>query len=240
MTRLKNFKYTYSLICRYRDDYIFLDEETTPFSFTDTSGGVSEFYSFEFDKKADFVNNTFDVRLNYKDDFHSFSSFVLHLYPEGVNAQYDFSLDPTVVTQTCAFDESLHWNYSLDYTYTYTLTYWDDYGEVTIGENSGSFKFTDVQNRVAEVRGVTFDGTYDMGTGMAPVQIDYQDDFGYLDDFTMLFYGPIDNQGGTDPLIHYANSDTLPSIEDYEYSVSLVKTTEVQYINLYESILSKC
>ena len=230
-----NFKYTYSLSCLYQGELTVLKEETEPFSFSDTSGGVSEFYNLEFDKKADFVNNTFKVRLDYKDDFNAFYSFVLHLFPEGVNAQYDFSLNPTTEEQTCTFDENQHWNFSFDYTYTYNLTYYDDYGQVTYGANSESFVFADEQGRVSEFRGVTFTGNYDIGTGMAPVQLDYQDDFGYLSDFVMYFFGPI-TSSGTDPLIQFANSDgALPSIEDYEYSVSLEKTTEVQYINLYES-----
>lgn len=231
-----NFKYTYSLSCLYQGELIVLKEETEPFSFSDISGGKSEFNSLIFDKKADFVNNTFKVRLDYVDDFNSFYSFTLHLFPQGVNAQYDFSLDPTTEEQTCTFDENQHWNFSFDYTYTYNLTYYDDYGQVTYGENSESFVFTDVQNRVSECNGVTFTGEYDITTGKAPVQLNYQDDFGYLSDFVLRFYGPITSQGGTDPLIHYANNNgTSPSIDEYQYSVDLVKTTEVQYINLYES-----
>ena len=234
--RDSNFKYTYSLSCLYQGQLTVLKEETEPFSFSDTSGGKSEFNGLIFDKKADFVNNTFKVRLDYVDDFNSFYGFTFHLLPEGVNAQYDFSLDPTTEEQTCTFNENDHWNFSFDYTYTYTLTYYGDYGEVTYGANGESFVFTDEQNRISECRGVTFTGYYDMTTGQAPVQLDYTDDFGYLSDFALLFYGPITSQGGNDPLIHYAdNNGTLPPIEDYEYSVSLIKTTEVQYINLYES-----
>ena len=231
-----NFKYTYSLSCLYQGELTVLKEETEPFSFSDISGGKSEFNSLIFDKKADFVNNTFKVRLDYVDDFNSFYSFTLHLFPQGVNAQYDFYLDPTTEEQTCTFDENQHWNFSFDYTYTYNLTYYDDYGQVTYGENSESFVFTDEQNRVSECNGVTFTGEYDITTGKAPVQLNYQDDFGYLSDFVLRFYGPITSQGGTNPLIHYADSSgTSPSIDEYQYSVDLVKTTEVQYINLYES-----
>ena len=77
-----------------------------------------------------------------------------------------------------------------------------------------------------------------MTTGLAPVQLDYQDDFNYLSDFTMLFYGPIAQSGGGNNPFRgptRVGGDDLPSIEDYEYEVSLEKTTEVQYINLYEA-----
>ena len=236
--RDKNFKYTYSLSCVYQGQLTVLKEETEPFSFTDTSGGVSEFYGFEFPKKADFINNTFNVRLDYKDDFNSFSSFTLHLFPSGVNAQYDFSLEKTTSEQTCTFNEDQHWNFSFDYTYTYNLTYYDDYGQVTYNEDTEDFKFTDISGGKSEFRGFTFTGNYVMSTGMAPIQLDYQDDFNYLSNFVLHVLGPISTTD-VDPLLPYfANTDsgsTTPPIEDYPYAISLEKTTEVQYINLYES-----
>ena len=236
--RDRYFKYTYSLSCLYQGEPIILKEETTPFSFTDTSGGVSEFYGFEFPYEANFIDNTFKVRIDYQDDFDSFYNFVLHLNPEGVNAQYDFALQNTNEEQTLQFDESQHWNFSFDYTYTYTLDYWDDDGQHTYNENGESFTFKDISGGVSEFYGITFTGNYDMTTGLAPVQLDYQDDFNYLSDFTMLFYGPIAQSGGGNNPFRgptRVGGDDLPSIEDYEYEVSLEKTTEVQYINLYEA-----
>ncbi len=236
--RDKNFKYTYSLSCVYQGQLIVLKEETEPFSFTDTSGGVSEFYGFEFKKEANFLNNTFKVKLDYKDDFDALYSFTLHLFPSGVNAQYDFYLEKTTDEQTCTFDENQHWSFSFDYTYTYNLTYYDDYGEVTYNEDTEDFKFTDISGGKSEFRGFTFTGNYVMSTGMAPIQLDYQDDFNYLSNFVLHVLGPISTTD-VDPLLPYfADTDsgsTTPPIEDYPYAISLEKTTEVQYINLYES-----
>ena len=226
------FKYTYLLTCSYKGETKVLAEETTPFSFTDISGGVSEFHNLEFSKEANFLTNTFKVKLDYQDDFDSLYNFVLHLYPEGVNAQYDFNLEKTTEEQTCTFNENQHWNFSFDYTYSYSLTYYDDNGEETIRDEN-SFVFTDISGGVSEFRGVTFTGNYVMSTGLAPIQLDYQDDFGYLSDFVLRLFGPITNSGDPNPF--RAGGITVPEVEDYPYEIELEKTTEVQYINLYES-----
>lgn len=228
------FKYTYRLYAEYQGSVIMLDEETTPFSFTDNSGGVTEFRGIDFSKEANFLNNTFKVKLNYQDDFNDLFNFTLHLYPEGVNAQYDFQLEVTTEEQTCTFDPDQHWNFSFDYTYGCTLTYWNYDEEKTVNVED-SFVFTDISGGVSEFNGVTFTGNYRMSTGLAAVQLDYQDDFGYLSNFALHLFGPITNQGnGTNPNPFRADSNDIPEVEDYPYEISLEKTTEVQYFSLYE------
>ena len=232
------FKYTYRLSCSYRGAQITLKEETTPFSFTDNSGGVTEFIGLEFKKEANFLNNTFKVKLDYQDDFGALTNFQLHLLPEGVNAQYDFYLDKTTDEQTCTFDADQHWNFSFDYTYTYYLTYWNDYEEVRYDEDSEDFVFTDISGGVSEFRGFTFTGQYVMSTGVAPIQLDYQDDFNYLSNFVLHLFGPIASEGGDpDPLLPYYadNTGDTPLVEDYPYAIDLEKTLDVQYINLYDA-----
>ena len=232
--RDSNFKYTYSLSCLYQGDLITLKEETTPFAFTDNSGGVTEFRGFEFKKEANFLNNTFKVKLDYKDDFESLFNFQLHLFPEGVNAQYDFYLDKTTDEQTCTFSENEHWNFSFDYTYSYYLTYWNDDEEVTYDSDSEDFVFTDISGGVSEFRDITFTGRYVMSTGLAPLQLDFQDDFNYLSNFVLHLFGPITSENGDINPIR-ADSSDIPSVEDYPYAITLEKITDVQYINLYES-----
>ena len=232
------FKYTYRLSCIYRGELTTLKEETVPFSFTDTSGGITEFYGLEFKKEANFLNNTFKVKLKYKDDFNALDSFQLHLLPDGVNAQYDFYLDKTTDEQTCTFNENDHWNFSFDYTYTYYLTYWNDYEEVRYDEDNEDFVFTDISGGVSEFNGFTFTGKYVMSTGLAPIQLSYQDDFNYLSNFVLHLFGPISSgTGDPDPLPYLAdnNSGDTPLVNDYPYAINLEKTTDVQYINLYDA-----
>ena len=234
--RDSEFQYTYRLTCNYRGEEIILDEETTPFSFTDMSGAKTEFRALEFSKEANFLTNTFKVRLDYDDDFNRLYGFTLHLLPSGVNAQYDFTLQETTEEQTCTFNENEHWNFSFDYEYGYFLTYYDGQEEIKLYENSESFKFTDISGGKSEVTGITFDGTYDMGTGNAAVQLDYQDDFGYLDNFVLHLSNPIISSdgpgGGNSPF--RAGGGTGLSADDYPHEISLEKTTEVQYFNVHE------
>ena len=228
------FKYTYRLLSNYRGALTVLAEETTPFSFTDNSGGITEFRDFVFTKEANFLDNTFKVRLDYQDDFNSLFNFVLTLYPDGVNAQYDFYLEATTEEQTCAFNENQHWNFSFDYEYSYTLSYYDDHGQQTI-QSEENFIFTDISGGISEFRGVAFDGNYVMSTGLAPIQLNYQDDFGYLSNFVLRLFGPIAEGNGDDPNPFRAGGSDVPSVEDYPYEIPLEKTTEVQYVNLYEN-----
>ena len=225
------YQFTYRLTCNYRGTEVTLDEETTPFTFSDMSGAVTEFYGVDFDKKANFLNNTFKIRLDYVDDLQNLYGFVLHLFPSGVNAQYDFYLTDTNEEQTCEFNENQHWNFSFDYTYSYTITYYN-LGEEMTYEGGEDFKFTDNSGAVSEFRGYTFDGTYDISTGMAEVQLDYQDDFNYLDNFVLHLLGPIRTTDGPDPF--RAGGEPEVDIEDYPYAISLEKTTEVQYFSVVE------
>ena len=233
------FKYTYRLSCLYQGVETVLKEETTPFSFNDISGGKTEFQGFEINKQADVKNNSFKVKLSFINDFNALYSFTLNLYPSGVNAEYTFYLQETTEEQTLTFNENQHPNFSFDYTYTYVLTYWNEDQRCTYGENDPAFTFSDMSGAKSEFNGITFTGRYDISTGLAPVQLDYQDDYKRLSNFTLHLFGPITSQGGDinpfDSLPHNANTSDTPAIEDYPYAVALQKTTEVQYINLYES-----
>lgn len=229
------FKYTYSLTCNYRGVETVLAEETTPFTFTDNSGGISEFYRFVFTKEANFLDNTFKVTLDYKDDFGSYDSFKLSLFPNGVNAQYDFNLENTTEEQTLTFDPQLHYNFSFDYEYTYYLTCYYNFEEKELDSSDEFFTFTDISGGVSEYRGITFTGLYEMSTGQAPVQLDYQDDFNYLSNFVLHVSNPIVEQPGGGPNPFRANSGEPLSENDYPYEIPLEKTLEVQYIELYES-----
>ena len=233
------FKYTYSLSCKYRDEEIILAEETEPFTFTDNSNGIKRFNSFTFTKQANFINKSFKVTLDYQDDFNDYEDFKLTLYPNGENAQYDFNLVKTKDEQTLTFDPEKHYNFSMDYEYSYVLTCMDyfTYEEIELDRSEQDFTFTDISGGKAEFNGVTFTGEYEISTGKAPVQLDFIDDYGdYLSDFVLHVSAPIVNQqGGDSPNPFYANTGDAISADDYPYTFYLQATTEVQYIDLYES-----
>ena len=183
-------EYTYKLTCNYKGAQTTLAEETTKFKFTDNSGAKSEWNGFVFNKTANFLNNTFDVQLDYVDDFGYYYNFTLTLLPNGVNAQYDFSLEPTSDVQTCTFDEQQHWNFSLDYEYSYSLTcyYKDEQEPIVLDRSEEFFTFTDISGGVTAFNNFEFDGTYSYPTGLATLRLDYQDDFGYYSNFLLTIY----------------------------------------------------
>ena len=182
------------------------------------------------------MTNTFKITLNYQDDFGAFDSFKLSLFPNGVNAQYDFNLESTTEEQTLTFDPQLHYDFSFDYEYSYTLSCYYNFEETELERSESNFTFTDISGGVSEFRGVTFTGLYTMSDGKAPVQLDYQDDFGYLSNFVLHVSAPIVDEPGNDgPGPLYANTGDGLSADDYPYEIALTKTTDVQYINLYES-----
>ena len=205
-----NVTFTYVLTADVRGVNTTLAEESEPFTLTDNSGAKSEWNRFIFDKTANFLENSFEVQLDYVDDFYYYDDFTLTLLPSGVNAQYDFHLESTTEVQTCVFDEQLHWNYSFDYDYAYSLTctYQGAIRTLDSGEN---FKFTDTSG----FHGFEFDGTYNYGNQTFDVQLDYEDPNDYFSNFVM----------------HIVEED----YPDEPYAdISLEKTTEVQHVDMTE------
>jgi hypothetical protein len=202
--------YTYVLTCEYRGETIEVAREDTAFKLTDNSGAKSEWNRFIFDKTANFLENSFEVQLDYVDDFYYYDDFTLTLLPSGVNAQYDFHLESTTEVQTCVFDEQLHWNYSFDYDYAYSLTCAYQ-GAMKTLDSGDQFKFTDTSG----FHGFEFDGTYNYGNQTFDVQLDYEDPNDYFSNFVM----------------HIVEED----YPDEPYAdISLEKTTEVQHIDMTE------
>ena len=210
-------KYTYKLTANYRGNPITLDEETEPFTFADNSGGVSTFNKFIFDKKANFLNYTFQVQLDYQDDFNYYSDFVLHLFPIGYNAEYVFSLEPTAEAQLLTIDrEDAHYGFTFDFEFSYSLTAYYRYGDELTLDSSGedTFTFEDNSGGISEFDSISFDGTYTMSTGQVPVKLNYQDDFGYYSDFSLEL--------------------TCVEYPENTYSIGLEPTTDVQYFSVEE------
>ena len=129
--------------------------------FVDNSGAVSEFNGLIFDKKADFVTRTFDIALDYQDDFDYFSDFMLTIYDDTKKESVVFSLDKTKDVQTFAVDEkndagSIYESYVVDIVaddLTYSFTYRNE-GELVeyildeelVFENSNPSTFSGVES----------------------------------------------------------------------------------------------
>lgn len=201
--------YTYVLTCEYRGETIEVAREDTAFKLTDNSGAKSEWNKLIFNKTADFYENTFEVQLDYVDDFYYYYDFVLTLYPNGVNAQYDFNLEATTEVQTCTFDPQSHWQFSFDYEYSYELNAYFKDERVTLEKNEEYFKFADSSGFHAFI----FDGHYNYGDGTFNVRLDYDDP----------------NNNFANFVLHIASEDDP---ENPNVHINLANTTETQTISM--------
>lgn len=214
-------QYTYSLTCLYRGESQTLVEEDQPFYFTDTSGAITVFNELIFDHTANFLTNSFEVCLDYVDDYGYYSEFVLSLFPEGVNAQYSFYLDPITTAQTCTFNEQEHYNFSFDYDYTYSLTCFDYrvHDNAVLSSSDDTFKFSDTSGAISNFNDFEFDGTYSFPDQTFEVRLDYQDDFGYYQDFVLKLF---DEEFPEEPYaeISLEETNTTQTIDMAEYDIS--------------------
>ena len=234
------FKYTYRLSCLFKGVEQTLEEETVPFSFSDSQGRYTEFNAFLFDKTADFREKTFDVQLDYHDDFGYYDDFCLHLLPNGVNAQYDFALENTSEVQTCRIDSTQHYDFSFDYEFSYYVTCTYQGYEEEIDRLDELFSFVD-PNAGSEVYGLIFvDGEANFETRTFKVKLDYRDDFDALSDFVLTIYDSKNGGTTTRPLTKTGDIQdiTIDEMESgpsgYIYPVDIVNgelTYNLSYVD---------
>ena len=102
--------------------------------FNDNSGAISEFNELVFTKKADFVSRTFDVALDFRDDFGYYSDFQLVINDLDNNESISFNLEKNTLGQTFTVDEvvspgTADEHYRVDIvqnSLTYSFSYLDD------------------------------------------------------------------------------------------------------------------
>ena len=215
--------YSYELTCSYRgndNNPLTLASSSQRFYFTDNSGAKTEFYAFEFDKTANFIDRTFEVRLDFDDDYERYSDFELTLYPQDqVNRTYTFPLERTTDVQTVEVEYDYEFDlFDFDYHFTYELTVEDDYETITLAQSDEEFQFTDISGGVSEFYSFDFDGTYDFHTGNVRLKLNYVDDFNYYHNFTFT-------------LTNFDDPD-----EYYDFEIS--GDTDEQVINIYDADIS--
>lgn len=149
-------------------------------TFYNASGMVSQFNNLIFDGSANFINNTFDVQLDYVDDYNYYSDFVLTLSDARGNNS-DIYLEKTTDVQTFEFEQ---YNLYRDMEYDYVLTC--NYQGENTTLTSGSVKFTDTSGGVTEFKELIFNKKANFDTREITLQLDYVDDFGYLSDFQFI------------------------------------------------------
>ena len=211
-----------SLVYNYSFTYKDNGEEVTydqgSFQFEDNSGAVSEFHKFVFDKTANFKERTFDVQLDFVDDFNVYSDFVLsfiYIFDEPISSDQpedeftvDVPLTKTTEVQTISLD-GVEISLSDSYKYRLTCLY---YGEKTTLDE-GDVTFTDNSGAIVKFNEFIFDETINYDTREITLQLDYTDELGYLYGFEFI----------------------LTDLEtEEERSFSLVPTTDAQTIEVNE------
>ena len=152
------------------------------FSFTDNSGARSIFNSFVFPKTADFLEKTFEVRLDYQDDFKIFHQFVLTINDDFGDFTFEFELDETTELQSVYAPDI---DYETEVEYNYSLTCMKD--GVLTELDSGRFSFKDKYDRKSQFNSLTINEEGNFLTNVFTVQLDYVDDFEAFDFFSLNF-----------------------------------------------------
>ena len=147
----------------------------TLFEETFTTVETTSFKSFSIPGTANFVDQTFDVELNYVDATDSFSDFTLYLedteFPEELYVTYvlETKSGKQIINARSDDGESL----DLHRTYNYKFSYKDN-GE-TVDFSQGQVSFTDTSGAVTKFNSLTIDTEIDFEGSSFDIQLDYED-----------------------------------------------------------------
>ena len=203
-----DFSKTYKYVFSYKEKDKVVEFASGTIQFIDISGGQTIFNEFVFDKTMNFDDGEFIVKLDYVDDFDYYSDFKLTFSNEELEEDIVLELDTTNEEQS--FNKDYKYEIYPETAYTYTLTCLNNGVSETL--DSGEVTFTDSLGRVAVFNELLFDGTYDIDSGDFTIQLDYQDDFHYYEQFTL-----------------HLDCEEMP---DYPIAISLDEGADVQTRNV--------
>lgn len=236
-----NSSFNLSLVYDYSFTYVENGEtktiESGSLQFEDNSGAESKFNQFIFDKTANFINRTFEVQLDFVDDFNVYDNFVLSMFrtyeQEGMTIIDDMSVDiplqKTTDVQTVDLDG---YEVMLSDSYRYKLTC-NYYNELTVLDE-GNVTFTDTSGAVTEFRELIFDKKANFDTRTFEVQLDYTNDLGYLYGFQLTLTDLTTSNERTYYLQETTDVQTITVDEVQEY----IDDDPVYYIDIVNHRLS--
>ena len=101
------YNYTYRLTAEYKGVEVVLVEELNPFIFEDSATYQSGLYGFMFiGGEAKYSDRSFNVALDFADDYDCLDTFILTLYDEENDTSIDIELDETTDEQTVIANET--------------------------------------------------------------------------------------------------------------------------------------
>ena len=187
--------YTYTLTCVRDGVPTELDSDTIVL--TDNSGAQSVVYAPTISSTADYRARSFQVTLNYQDDFEYFENFQMTVRDVTTNNSTLINLRKTTEPQTVSFSDQ-HYNedsgsfeYDIDileHTVIYTLSYFDSSENLTVNivendplpdfTNSLNTEFTSIISNWQLVEDANYAGHY-----YIPMKLNYIDEkgiYGYM------------------------------------------------------------
>lgn len=230
----------------YQFTYVDSEQEETQIAesgtvhFEDNSGAKSEFNEFIFDKTANFMNRTFEVQLDFVDDFNFYSDFVLsffYMYEEEGKTiiderSEDIPLQKTTDVQTVDLDG---YEVMLSDSYHYKLTC-ENQGVLEVLAE-GDVTFTDTSGAVTEFHELIFDKKANFDTRTFEVQLDYQNDLGYLYGFQFTLTDLETNQERTYYLLEQTEAQTI-TVDEVESYVDDDPGSPVYFLDIVSHRMS--
>lgn len=184
-------------------------------TFVDSQGReMSSFNDAVIDSSTDLLGNTFNITLDYTDDFDLISDIYLNYRPsESQDSYYRYGLTKQTTAQSVPYSNNFGsdlMDVSLDYYVDYSL-------DGVTGQTTGrTVTFTDSQNRRdSQLIDASIEESVDVMTNDIEVTLDYIDDFGFLDNF-VLYY-----------------EDASAVVSDGYIEQELTKTTDPQTVSVF-------
>lgn len=234
--QLREKTYNYELTCYKRDEFLTLDSGTA--TFIDTSGATSDYNDFIFDGTANRREDTFEVQIDYVDDFEIYSNFKLTIHDNDLGYDVVIDLAPTSEVQTFSVSD-----YDLYYgnSYTYTLTCVRDGVEVTL--KTETFVLTDNSGMKSEVQAPSISSTANYRARSFQVTLNYQDDFDYFEDFQMTVRDTTTNNSTlinlrktTEPqTVSFSDQRYNEDTGNFEYDIDIINHTVIYTLSYFDS-----
>ena len=182
-------------------------------TFVDSEGRSSIFNSLIFDGTANRLTDEIVFILDFTDDFGLYSDFKITFHDNDLNYDTEIELEETTEEQSFPLAE---YDLAFDTSYTYTLT--AIYKGVLTVLQSDTFILRDNSGAISEVYAPSISCTANYRTRTFQITLNYQDDYGYFDDFVMTV------------------RDTETNIETI---VNLNKTTEPQSVSFNDQRINE-
>ena len=234
--QLREKTYNYELTCYKRGNYLTLDSGTA--TFIDTSGASSEYNDFIFDGTANRREDTFEVQIDYVDDFEIYSNFKLTIHDNDLGYDVVIDLEPTSEVQTFSVSD---YDLFYDNSYTYTLTCVRDGVDVTL--KTETFVLTDNSGMKSEVQAPSISSTANYRARSFQVTLNYQDDFDYFEDFQMTLRDTTTNNSTlinlrktTEPqTVSFSDQHYNEDSGSFEYDIDILEHTVIYTLSYFDS-----